>query len=267
MLTSRWDADWYKRIASIGYRYDGDNGRQQSVALPFLFPSLVKITATALGIPVPAAMLTFNSACFLLSLVLLFALGRASGLSSEQSLVAPAWTAFNPFAFFLTGGFSECLFLLPECAFILLLLRRRFWLAACVVAFLAATRFVGLLAITGVWLAIWSNKDASAKLRALWIVSVAGIASLGVVADIAVKWIQSGYPLAAFSVRNAWRVTSVAEWHSALGYRRVFEGDYLPILMPAMLLFGCCAVALAKTWRPSGYSNVSMLLGVGIVGR
>ncbi|WP_141693758.1 mannosyltransferase family protein [Cupriavidus alkaliphilus] len=263
VLTSRWDADWYRRIASAGYHYDGDSGRQQSVAWPFLYPMIVKALAALLGKTVTTTLLAFNAACLLLSMVLLFVIGRAAGLDAGPALIAPAWLVFNPFAFFLVGGFSESLFLLLECAVVLSLLYRRYWIAAAAIALLTATRFVGLLAV--VWLihGIWSDKASSPRKRVLRSVAVAGIASLGIVGDMAVKWMQTGFPLAAFTVRKAWQVTPSAQWLGTLDVGRLFEGDYLAVVFLVLVVFLYCIAALCKAIQQSCHAAV-LLIGAGV---
>ncbi|SOY71148.1 conserved membrane hypothetical protein [Cupriavidus phytorum] len=263
VLTSRWDADWYRRIATHGYHYDGDSGRQQSVAWPFLYPMAVKALAAVLGKPVTSMMLAFNAVCLLLALALLFAIGRAAGLDAGPALIAPAWLVFNPFAFFLVGGFSESLFLLLECALVFSLVYRRYWLGAWAVALLTATRFIGLLSV--VWLihGIWSDSTSSPRKQIIQSLAVAGIAMLGVVGDIAVKWMQTGFPLAAFTVRNAWQVTPPGQWLGILDIGKLFEGEYLALVFLGLSLFLSCIAALCKAIRQSCHA-AAMLIGIGV---
>ena len=264
ILTDRWDAAWYRNIALRGYRFNGDSAVQQNVAWPFLFPLLVKSVAGVLHITVPSAMIRLNAALLLAALLILFAIGRASGLTRSQSLIAPAWLSFNPFAFFVVGGFSEPLFLALECLLVLLLLHKKYGLSALAVALLSATRFVGLIGFA--WLAITLWRDASlSRSGKLWRLAMTGVVSvLGIVTDIVIKGTQTGYPLAAFMVRKSWQVTPFSVLKGMLEPSALFSGDYLLALWLPALLVVYAMVVLAGTRARAGTKDVCLLLGVGL---
>jgi hypothetical protein len=264
VLTERWDANWYRDIAQRGYRFDGDGGVQQNVAWPFLFPSLVKGVAVAWRLPVASAMIGLNAVLLLAALLLLFAIGRASGLTHSLSLVAPAWLSFNPFAFFVVGGFSEPLFLTLECLIVLLLLHRKYGISAVIVALLTATRFVGLIGVGWIAITLWYDTSIS-RFGRLWRIVLAGGAGLlGIVMDVAIKGAQTGYPLGAFAVRKSWQVTPLSVLNVILHPYALFSGGYLlALLLPALLTMYAMYV-LGKTWRHAGMVEVRLLLGTGI---
>src|ERR1700736_63071 len=53
----RWDSEWYKIIATEGYRYDGDPGLTQTAVFYPLYPSLSRLVSEVLRIDVVDAML------------------------------------------------------------------------------------------------------------------------------------------------------------------------------------------------------------------
>ncbi len=264
VLTERWDSTWYWNIAQNGYQFNGDNRVQQNVAWPFLFPTLVKAISSAGNISVASAMVQLNAGLMLIALLILFAIGRASGLTRSLSLIAPAWLSFNPFAFFLVGGFSESLFLALECLLVLLLLRRKYAPAALTVALLTSTRFVGLIGFA--WLAITLWRDPALRGRGrLWRIAIAGaVGVLGVIADIALKWAQTGHPLAAFTVRASWQTTSFSALRGFFQANALFQGDYLMALLPAALLAGYAVFIAVNNWRRAGDDVTRLLVGAGV---
>lgn len=90
-----------------------------------------------------------------------------------------------------------------ECSLVLLLIHRRYGLAICAVALLGATRFSGYVAIVWVLLTLWRAGALLGCSERPKIVVVAGGGYLGVAADIGINWYQTGYPFAAFTVRDA----------------------------------------------------------------
>ena len=249
ILTRMWDANWYKSIAATGYHFDGDRGRQQDVGWPFMYPTLVKVVAKVAAIPISTAMLLLNATIVLGTLVLLFALGIKLKLSVPAAMIVPAWLAGNPFVYFLHAGFSEALFLVLECAFVLLMIHKRYLLAVCVVALLGATRFIGYLFVVWLLLAIWTSGPSRLKLKWAGMLAAAAAGFLGIAADIAIKWHQTGVPFAAFLVRDAWKVTPFDQWLSILELRRLAEGDYLPLLLLSLAVFGYCVTASLRCVR------------------
>jgi len=264
VLTGRWDATWYRGIAEHGYRYDGDGREQQNVAWPFLFPILVKGVALACGISIASAMISLNAGLLLAALLLLFVIGRASGLTRSLALVAPVWLSFNAFAFFLVGGFSEPLFLFFEFLLVWLLLRKKYGAAAVTMALLTATRFVGAIGVAWFALTIWRDTSLS-RLGRLVRIGFAGVMGLlGIAADMTIKGLQTGHPLAAFTVRKGWSISSFALLSGILDPSALFRGDYLLALLLATLLVGYAIYVWVLTLGPAGSGPGRLLLGAGV---
>src|ERR1700676_2105180 len=53
----RWDSEWYKIIASEGYKYNGDPSLTQTVVFYPLYPALCRLVSEALSIEVVDSML------------------------------------------------------------------------------------------------------------------------------------------------------------------------------------------------------------------
>jgi Mannosyltransferase (PIG-V) len=135
----RFDALWFLRIASSGYRAtDGS-----SVFFP-LFPMLVRVASFALGgRPFAAGMLVSNAA-FAAALCVLYLL-TAEERSAETARTSVLLIAVFPSALFFYAPYSEPVFLLlAVVAF--RSARRRAWFVAGVAATLAAlTRNIGIV--------------------------------------------------------------------------------------------------------------------------
>lgn len=263
MLTGRFDSIWYKRIATSGYRFNGDPGLQQDVAWPFLYPMLAKAIAATAGIEIRQAMVDLNSGLALGVLLLLFLLGRKLHLSVPEAMVAPAWVACNPFAFFVFGGFSEALFLLLECAFVVLLISRRYFSALVVVALLGACRFVGLLFVVPLLFALGQAGASRGRWGFVKAGAVVAVAALGVAADIGVKWYQTGHPLAAFVIRGAFVRTSFDQWSELYRIERLAQGEYLPLLLLTIAMLTFCIVVWFDGMKRHAQDPSVQVVGVG----
>lgn len=147
----RWDACWYVKIATYGYRPGegvGDGG-----FFP-LFPLLVRIAGTAWD---PTYVIAGHVVTAIALVLALWGIHRlvASDLSPAVARRAMLFTAIAPGAIFLFAPFTESTFIAVS-AWCLVMARRRAWVAATALAFLAgATRPVGLLlALPLGWLAL-----------------------------------------------------------------------------------------------------------------
>src|SRR5690606_32236598 len=108
------------------------------------------------------------------------------------------------------------------------------------IAALTAIRFVGALAVIPLfayWLICHARQCTPLRCAATG-VAFGGIAALGVLADMLVKWKATGEPLAAFLVRSAWDVTSLRGFARILRLDQLFvSAEYLPLLgLPAAVI-------------------------------
>ncbi len=266
VLARAWDASWYGSIVKNGYRFNGDNNVHQNVAWPFLYPFIVKLYVAVSHASPEQAMLKVNEGLLLVGLLTMFVLGRLVGLPRSMALVAPSWVAFNPFAFFLHGGFSEPLFLMLQAFCLVAILRRWWWLAAILVGGMTATRFIGFLALG--WLVCywyWTDgRHLGLPQKVTRCVCFLLIGGLGVVADIIVKWASTGFPLAAFNVRAAWKVSPLSIATGTFNVNGLREGDYLPFLVICVLFFIYAIYVMVVMGTHQGLNPVLLLIFSGI---
>jgi hypothetical protein len=72
----RWDSEWYKIIASEGYKYDGDPALRQTVVFYPLYSTLCRLVSEVLRIDVVDAMLLVANLAAVTAVLLLFKLVR-----------------------------------------------------------------------------------------------------------------------------------------------------------------------------------------------
>src|ERR1700730_7441562 len=70
----RWDSEWYKIIASEGYKYDGDPGLRQTVVFYPLYSTLCRLVSEVFRIDVVDAMLLVAKLAAVTAVLLLFKL-------------------------------------------------------------------------------------------------------------------------------------------------------------------------------------------------
>ncbi|NMC02101.1 MAG: hypothetical protein GYA30_06980, partial [Chloroflexi bacterium] len=141
----RWDAVWYARIVTEGYRFD--NGTAQFHPL---YPWLALPVARLTGLPLLALQLVSSLAAFGVGM-LLFRLARLD-LAEEPAWMTVLFFSVSPFAFVLFAPYSEALFLLLAIACFWFLRRRDWFLAGLIGGLAALTRQQGiLLFLPAIW--------------------------------------------------------------------------------------------------------------------
>lgn len=150
-----WDAAWYVRIASEGYRLAG----HQSLRFFPLYPLCVRALST-LGMSDSAAALVLANVAGFAALVLLHSLVAAESLGRSTASRTVWLLSVWPASFVLMMGYAESLFLVVSVA-AFSCWRRRWWLAAVLPAFCA-----GLCRPVGFLLALPALYEGAAWLRA-----------------------------------------------------------------------------------------------------
>ena len=140
----RWDAEWYKIIASEGYKYNGDPGLTQTVVFYPLYPTLCRLVSELLRIDVVDSMLVVANLAAAAAVLLLFKLVRER-FGDRIALATVTMISFFPSSIFLSAGYTEPLALLLVVSFFLAVSRERFVAAALLAGLAAATRSSGLL--------------------------------------------------------------------------------------------------------------------------
>src|SRR5664279_5083850 len=70
----RWDSEWYKIIASEGYKYNGDPGLSQTVVFYPLYPTLCRLVSEIFRIDLVDSMLLVANLAAVAAVLLLFKL-------------------------------------------------------------------------------------------------------------------------------------------------------------------------------------------------
>lgn len=140
---TRWDTDWYLRIAREGYYYDGP-GKQSAVAFFPAYPAVVRATMVVLRNDIVSGVVVTYLAG-LTAVVLLYrwcqgALGTAAARAAVLVLV------LFPFAYYLFGAvYSDALFLAAALGAFVLLEHGHPWLSGAVGVLAVAARPYGVL--------------------------------------------------------------------------------------------------------------------------
>jgi Gpi18-like mannosyltransferase len=201
----RFDALWFLRIATSGYRA-GDG----SAAFFPAFPLAIRAVSFVLGgHPFAAGMLVSNL-CFLGALIVLFFL-TSSELSEDAARRTVLYLAFFPTAYFFLMPYSEALFLLLAVTSYWGARRDRWWLAALAGALAAATRNVGI--VLAPTLAVEAVQRSRESGRPAWPgVAAAAAVPLGLLAYLGYWWDRSGDLLAPIHQQASWERSPTWPW-------------------------------------------------------
>ena len=159
---ARWDAGWYRSIASNGYVWDETTGVGNIAFFP-LYPILVRALAVT-GLPLFWAATVLSHACFVASVVQFQRLQALRSGASPGSSPLLALLVF-PWAFFLLAPYSEALFLALALGSFLAARRDRWGLVA-ILGFLAGiTRLFGLALVPALLLLAFRHDSTSGASR------------------------------------------------------------------------------------------------------
>jgi Gpi18-like mannosyltransferase len=154
----RWDSEWYKIIASEGYKYDGDPGLTQTVVFYPLYPSLSRLVSEVLRIDVVDAMLLVANLAAAAAVLLLFKLVRER-FGDRTALLTVAMISFFPSSIFLSAGYTESLALLLMVSFFLAVARERLLAAAMFAGLAVATRSSGIVLFPVLLWELWCRRS------------------------------------------------------------------------------------------------------------
>jgi Gpi18-like mannosyltransferase len=153
----RWDSEWYKIIATEGYKYNGNAGETQTVVFYPLYPGLSRLVSDILRIEVFDAMLLVANLATMAAILLLFKLIREE-FDDRIALVTVAMIAFFPSSIFLSAGYTEPLALLLMVSFFLALTRQRFIAAGLLAGLAIATRSSGIALLPVLLWELWRHR-------------------------------------------------------------------------------------------------------------
>jgi Gpi18-like mannosyltransferase len=154
----RWDSEWYKIIATEGYKYNGNAGETQTVVFYPLYPGLSRLVSEILRIEVFDAMLLVANVATMAAILLLFKLIREE-FDDRIALVTVAMIAFFPSSIFLSAGYTEPLALLLMVSFFLALTRQRFIAAGLLAGLAIATRSSGIALLPVLLWELWRHRS------------------------------------------------------------------------------------------------------------
>jgi Gpi18-like mannosyltransferase len=189
----RWDSEWYKIIASEGYKYDGDPGLTQTVVFYPLYPSLSRLVSEVLRIDVVDAMLLVANLAAAAAVLLLFKLVRER-CGDRTALVTVAMISFFPSSIFLSAGYTESLALLLMVSFFLAVARERLLAAAMFAGLAVATRSSGIVLFPVLLWELWCRRSPRRFL--IEAVPLSIIATAGLWLYIIYLGFAFGHPLA-----------------------------------------------------------------------
>jgi hypothetical protein len=134
-----WDAQWYVRIASLGYDL------KRTAFFP-LYPELMRFVSQALGMGSLAAGVLISHLAFVGLLVAFYALARLD--LDERNARRIVWMlALYPTAFFFSAAYTEALFMLCSVLALYAMRTRRWALASGCSALAALTRNMGVFLV------------------------------------------------------------------------------------------------------------------------
>jgi Gpi18-like mannosyltransferase len=160
----RWDSEWYKIIASEGYKYDGDPTWSQTVVFYPLYPTLCRLVSEVLRIDLIDSMLLVANLAAAAAVLLLFKLVRES-FGEHVGLTTVAMISFFPASIFLSAGYTEPLALLLMVSFFLAVARERFLAAALLAGLAVATRSSGIVLCPVLLWELWRARSPGRFMR------------------------------------------------------------------------------------------------------
>ena len=264
----RWDGNWYRMVATVGYVHPpgiGPTGEPSALSdLAFfpLYPFLAKLVA-ATGCPVEVALLGIAWLATLAAGWGIFAVGRAVAGARAATLLVVLWGA-APRSLVTVLPYSEPLFTAAVAWCLYFALRRRWVAAALVCAVAGLTRaavlpLVAALVLHAVLLLAWpagrGRGSWRGDARGLLAVATAGIAGMG--AYVAWVALRTGDLDGYRNVQRTWGTTAGMPWASvrtylterAGGMGGFLYGDYIAIVVSSTRCCwcGCWPVAIIRS--------------------
>ncbi len=226
----QWDSEWYFRIVTEGYRYNGDPTLAQNIVFYPLYPMLARSLAAISGLAASDALLVVSNIAGLLAIVFLFKLVREE-FGDQLALATIALLSFFPTSILLSAAYTEPLELLLIVWFFLALKRKRYLLAALLAGFALAERSTGIVLLPALLWEMWLNRDQKPLFPAL--IPCVLIATSGLWLFMIYLWYAFGDPLAFSEAQAAFHhgTTMVARLMAALKlepFTRMILNDWNP---------------------------------------
>lgn len=188
----QWDSNWYFKIATEGYRYNGDPTVQQNIVFYPLYPMLSRGLAAISGLTPADALLLVANVAGLLAIVALFKLVRDE-FGDQIALATIALLSFFPTSVLLSAGYTESLELLLIVCFFLVLKQQRYLSAALLAGLAVADRSTGIVLLPVLLWEMWRHRDHKQFL--LMLLPCILLATSGIWLFMIYLWSQFGDPL------------------------------------------------------------------------
>jgi Gpi18-like mannosyltransferase len=199
----QWDSEWYFKIVTEGYRYNGDPSVQQNVVFYPLYPALAWGLAAISGLTPAHALLLVSNVAGLLAILALFKLVREE-FDDERALATIALLSFFPASVFLSAGYTESLELLLIVLFFLALKRERYLSAALFACLAIADRSTGFVLLPVLVWEMWSNRARKPFFPAL--IPCVLLATSGIAMFMIYLWYAFGDPLVFWRGQTAFHL-------------------------------------------------------------
>lgn len=259
----QWDSEWYFRIATEGYRYNGDLTIQQNIVFYPLYPMLARGLAATAGLTPANALLLISNVAGLLAIVVLFKLVREQ-FGDQLAIATTALLSFFPGSIFLSAGYTEPLELLLVVSFFLALKRKRYLSAALLAGLAVADRSTGIVLLPVLVREMWLNRDHKPFFPAL--IPCVLLATSGIWLFMIYLWYSFGDPLVLSKGQAAFHqgVTQVTRLVAALKlepFTQLILDDWNPWGQASWLTL-LFIVLIAVGWSRLPFSWTLFAMGV-----
>lgn len=241
----QWDSEWYFKIVTEGYRYNGDPTVQQNIVFYPLYPMLARGLATTSGLTPADALLVVSNVAGLLAIIVLFKLVREE-FGDQLALATTALLSFFPASVLLSAGYTEPVALLLIVSFFLALKRKYYLSAALLAGFAVSVRSTGIVLLPVLLWGMWLDRNHRPFLPALLPSML--LATSGIWLFMIYLWRSFGTPF-AFSD----------------GQMAFHEGTTLATRLAASLKFEPFTRMMLNDWNPWGQASWFTLLFIALI--
>lgn len=241
----QWDSEWYFRIATEGYRYNGDPTLPQSIVFYPLYPMLARGLAEISGLTASNALLVVSNIAGLLAVVFLFKLVREE-FGDHLALATTALLSFFPTSVLLSAAYTEPLELLLIVWFFLALKRKHYLPAALLAGFAIAERSTGIVLLPVLLWEMWINRDQKPFFPV--VIPYVLVATSGLWLFMIYLWYAFGDPLAFSEAQAAFH-----------------QGTTLATRMIAALKLEPFTRMILNDWNPWGLDSWFTLLFIVLI--
>jgi hypothetical protein len=237
LMWIRWDALWYTGIAQHGYW-------MQALAFFPLYPLLIAAFHAAFRLSFNVAALVVSNVCLVLFQVTFYRLVRAY-FPERVARRAVLFSLLFPTAFYLSGAYTEALFMWLSTAAFLAARERRFWAVGVYGCLATLTRNEGaFLVIPFLW--AYYQEHRWRITRDLVPLTLLPLAML---AFMAYQWRDFGNPLAFLAAQSYWGRQLSLPWRGIwLALGAIWQGGPLQASAVLSMIDLIAAVSSAVLW-------------------